>query len=87
MPGRRKKARVSVLQPNDKEKLSLLVELSFEPIIVWDLERGIVDWNPGLRAAVWLYARRSGRMRDPRLAADGAPGAAQRGPGATRCPG
>jgi len=38
---------VSVLQPNDKEKLRLLVELSFEPIIVWDFERGIVDWNQG----------------------------------------
>src|SRR6516162_6117797 len=47
MRGRRKKARVAVLQPNDKEKLSLLVELSFEPIIVWDFERGIVDWNHG----------------------------------------
>ena len=47
MRGRRKKARVSVLQPNDKEKLRLLVELSFEPIIVWDFERGIVDWNQG----------------------------------------
>src|SRR5262245_5786504 len=47
MRGRRKKARVSVLPPNDQEKLSLLVELSFEPIIVWDFERGIVDWNQG----------------------------------------
>src|SRR5215813_1114882 len=47
MRGRRKTARVSVLQPNDKEKLRLLVELSFEPIIVWDFERGIVDWNQG----------------------------------------
>src|SRR5215831_3716745 len=47
MRGRRNKARVSVLQPNDEEKLRLLVELSFEPIIVWDFERGIVDWNHG----------------------------------------
>jgi PAS domain S-box-containing protein len=31
----------------DREKLRLLVELSFEPIIVWDFERGIVDWNKG----------------------------------------
>src|SRR5262252_4984055 len=47
MRGRRKKVRVSVVPQNDNEKLRLLVELSFEPIIVWGLERGIVDWNQG----------------------------------------
>src|SRR5262249_27163514 len=29
----------------DKEKLRLLVELSSEPMIVWDFEKGIVEWN------------------------------------------
>jgi len=32
---------------SDREKLQVLVELSFEPIIVWDLEEGIVEWNKG----------------------------------------
>jgi PAS domain S-box-containing protein len=31
----------------EREKLQVLVELSFEPIIVWDLEEGIVEWNKG----------------------------------------
>jgi PAS domain S-box-containing protein len=31
----------------DREKLRLLVELSFEPIIVWDFDKGIVEWNQG----------------------------------------
>jgi PAS domain S-box-containing protein len=32
---------------SEQEKLQVLVELSFEPIIVWDLEEGIVEWNKG----------------------------------------
>src|SRR5262249_46471069 len=31
----------------DREKLRLLVELSFEPIIVWDFHTGVVEWNWG----------------------------------------
>jgi PAS domain S-box-containing protein len=31
----------------DKEKLRLLIELSFEPIIVWDFDKGVVEWNQG----------------------------------------
>jgi PAS domain S-box-containing protein len=31
----------------DREKLRQLVELSFEPMIVWDFEKGVVEWNQG----------------------------------------
>ena len=32
-----------------------LVELSHEPILVWDLDAGILEWKPGCGKTVWLY--------------------------------
>ena len=29
------------------EKLRLLVELAFEPMLVWDVEKGVLEWNRG----------------------------------------
>lgn len=39
-----------------QQRMSNLIELSFEPILVWSVEQGILDWNRGAEA-LYGYSR------------------------------